>query len=335
MTGRVPLRHLLWMSGRGARPSPRNGRKRPRTTYMPCARAGSAPAFPSDAPSPNWSAARFRPCPSRSGTPRWNRTAPCATVRRVAELTGMVDRDGYPDGTRITVRHEHPHPGAQLSLDLDEGMCHQVFLTDAPYGQGSLQQPEVRHRAHARVVTCGAVAWVFRFVVTKDHGRLLSRRSRPGERLAETLNGTFEAELIEMQSLQFANEAIPCPVSHLPYPLGLRVRDRNAGTERWRRVVANTATKSGLAPFRAGLRPSRTGLGGTGIGHYIYPAKAKGVPVGLSSSGLRPMAAAQRPGRVAGVTCLSGGAVRNSRRPGTSSRPRTTTSRPSAPRRIR
>ncbi|MGW3730387.1 hypothetical protein [Streptomyces sp. NPDC000851] len=79
---------------------------------------------------------------------------------QVAELTGMVGLDGYPDGTRTTVRHERPHPGAQLSLlDLDEGMCHEVFLTDT----------------------------------------LLSRRRCPRERLAEALNGTFKAELIEMQ----------------------------------------------------------------------------------------------------------------------------------------
>lgn len=43
------------------------------------------------------------------------------------------------DGTRAIVRRERPHPGAQLSLfDLDEGMRHQVFLTDTPYGQGCL-----------------------------------------------------------------------------------------------------------------------------------------------------------------------------------------------------
>ncbi|MFB7916029.1 hypothetical protein [Streptomyces sp. NPDC056061] len=41
-----------------------------------------------------------------------------------------------------------PHPGAQLSLfDSDEGLRHQVFLTDSPYsGSGSVQFLEVRHR---------------------------------------------------------------------------------------------------------------------------------------------------------------------------------------------
>ncbi|MFF3788328.1 IS1380 family transposase [Streptomyces sp. NPDC001933] len=78
----------------------------------------------------------------------------------VAELTGMVDLAGYPVGTRITVRRERPHPGAQLSLfDHDEGLRHQVFLTDTPYsGGGSAQFLEVHHRGHATVedhVRCG------------------------------------------------------------------------------------------------------------------------------------------------------------------------------------
>ncbi|MFD6327908.1 IS1380 family transposase [Streptomyces sp. NPDC058442] len=89
----------------------------------------------------------------------------------VAELTGLVDLPDYPDGTRIIVRRERPHPGAQLSLfDLDEGMRHQVFLTDTPYGQSSLQLLEVRHRAHARVedrIRCGK---------TTGFGRFPSRR---------------------------------------------------------------------------------------------------------------------------------------------------------------
>ncbi|MFD6331668.1 transposase [Streptomyces niveus] len=71
----------------------------------------------------------------------------------VAELTGMVDLDGYPSGTRIIVRRERPHPGTQLSLfDQDEGLRHQVFLTDTSYpGGGSAQFLEVRHRGHACV----------------------------------------------------------------------------------------------------------------------------------------------------------------------------------------
>lgn len=34
----------------------------------------------------------------------------------VAELTNLVDLDRWPEGTRLIVRRERPHPGAQLSL---------------------------------------------------------------------------------------------------------------------------------------------------------------------------------------------------------------------------
>lgn len=78
----------------------------------------------------------------------------------VAELTGTVDLAGYPDGTRIIVRRERPHPGAQLSLfDQDEGLRHQVFLTDTPFaGGGSAQLLEARHRGHATVGTASGAA---------------------------------------------------------------------------------------------------------------------------------------------------------------------------------
>lgn len=85
----------------------------------------------------------------------------------VAELTGMADLAGYPAGTRIIVRREHPHPGAQLSLfDQDEGLRHQVFLTDTRFTSGSAQFLEVRHRQHATVedhIRCGKTTGFGRF----------------------------------------------------------------------------------------------------------------------------------------------------------------------------
>jgi DDE family transposase len=71
---------------------------------------------------------------------------------QIAEITHLVDMSGYPDGTRMIVRRERPHPGAQLSIfDTIEGMRHQVFVTDTPHGGFSTQLLELRHRAHARV----------------------------------------------------------------------------------------------------------------------------------------------------------------------------------------
>jgi hypothetical protein len=70
----------------------------------------------------------------------------------IAELTHLVDLSAYPQGTRMIVRRERHHPGAQLSVfDTVEGMRHQVFITDSPRPTCSLQLLELRHRAHARV----------------------------------------------------------------------------------------------------------------------------------------------------------------------------------------
>lgn len=70
----------------------------------------------------------------------------------IAELTHLVDLSAYPNGTRMIVRRERPHPGAQLSLfDTIEGLRHQVFITDSPRPTCSVQLLELRHRGHARV----------------------------------------------------------------------------------------------------------------------------------------------------------------------------------------
>jgi hypothetical protein len=70
----------------------------------------------------------------------------------IAEITHLVDLAGYPTGTRMIVRRERAHPGAQLSIfDMIEGLRHQVFITDTPRNACSLQLTELRHRAHARV----------------------------------------------------------------------------------------------------------------------------------------------------------------------------------------
>ncbi|MCX4573360.1 IS1380 family transposase [Streptomyces sp. NBC_01571] len=110
----------------------------------------------------------IRAMPDRLWHPALDQDGTLRDGAEVAELTGMVDLDGYPAGTRIIVRRERPHPGAQLSLfDQDEGLRHQVFLTDTPYsGGGSAQFLEVRHRGHATVedhIRCGKTTGFGRF----------------------------------------------------------------------------------------------------------------------------------------------------------------------------
>jgi len=67
----------------------------------------------------------------------------------VAELTGQLDLSGWPEGTRLIVRKEIPHPGAQLRFTDLDGHRFQCFLTDTP-GK-DIAGLEARHRLHARV----------------------------------------------------------------------------------------------------------------------------------------------------------------------------------------
>ena len=53
-------------------------------------------------------------------------------VGEVAEITDTVDLSSWPGGTRMLVRKEEPHPGAQLTFSDLDGHRYQVFVTDHP-----------------------------------------------------------------------------------------------------------------------------------------------------------------------------------------------------------
>jgi hypothetical protein len=71
----------------------------------------------------------------------------------VAEATGMIDLSSWPEGSRLILRKERPHPGAQLSFTDVDGMRITALLTDTPPGivPGQVAGLELRHRQHARV----------------------------------------------------------------------------------------------------------------------------------------------------------------------------------------
>jgi Transposase DDE domain group 1 len=84
---------------------------------------------------------------------RWRRALDAdGSPRRgawVAELTGRVDLSAWPEGTRLIVRKERPHPGAQLRFSDCDGHRYTCFLTDQDSSE--IAQLEQRHRLHARV----------------------------------------------------------------------------------------------------------------------------------------------------------------------------------------
>jgi hypothetical protein len=82
---------------------------------------------------------RWRPAINPDGSPRRD--------AQIVELSD-VTLAGVPAGTRIIVRRERPHPGAQLRLWDHDGWRHQVLLTSSA---GDARRLEVRHRRHGEV----------------------------------------------------------------------------------------------------------------------------------------------------------------------------------------
>jgi hypothetical protein len=71
----------------------------------------------------------------------------------------LVNLDAWPEGTRLIVRRERPHPGAQLSLfDTIEGFQHTVFITDTTGPDIADLEPRHRQRARAEQVIRDAKA---------------------------------------------------------------------------------------------------------------------------------------------------------------------------------
>lgn len=74
----------------------------------------------------------------------------------VTELTEEVDLSAWPEGTRLIVRRERPHPGAQFEVFDAEGYRHTAFITDQ-HG-ADIAVLELRHRRRAKVedeIRCG------------------------------------------------------------------------------------------------------------------------------------------------------------------------------------
>jgi hypothetical protein len=71
----------------------------------------------------------------------------------VADITGMLDLSTWPEGAKLIVRAERPHPGAQLSFTDVDGHRITALITDIPDRviPGQTAGLERNHRQHARV----------------------------------------------------------------------------------------------------------------------------------------------------------------------------------------
>ena len=59
----------------------------------------------------------------------------------VAEATGMIDLSSWPAGSRLILRKERPHPGAQLTFTDTDGMRVTAILTNTGPGSCPARQP--------------------------------------------------------------------------------------------------------------------------------------------------------------------------------------------------
>jgi hypothetical protein len=86
--------------------------------------------------------------PARAWTPAYDSDGVQRPGAWVAELTGVLDLEGWPKGMRVIARKERPHPGAQLRITDIDGHRVTCFATSTKGGQ--LADLELRHRRRAR-----------------------------------------------------------------------------------------------------------------------------------------------------------------------------------------
>jgi Transposase DDE domain group 1 len=86
--------------------------------------------------------------PADAWTPAYDSDGEVRKGAWAADITGLLDLEGWPAGMRVIVRKERPHPGAQLRFTDIDGHRFTCFATDAKRGQ--LADLELRHRRRAR-----------------------------------------------------------------------------------------------------------------------------------------------------------------------------------------
>jgi len=93
-------------------------------------------------------AAAIDALPAEAWTAAYDADRECRDGAWVAELTGVIGLPGWPEGMRVIVRAERPHPGAQLRFTDVNGNRLTAFATNTTGGQ--LADLELRHRRRAR-----------------------------------------------------------------------------------------------------------------------------------------------------------------------------------------
>ncbi|MTD17491.1 IS1380 family transposase [Nakamurella sp. YIM 132087] len=91
---------------------------------------------------------RIRALPDAAWTPAYDGDGRPRDGAWVADATAVLDLTSWPEGLRVIVRAERPHPGAQLTFTDLHGHRLTAFATNTRRGQ--LAALELRHRRRAR-----------------------------------------------------------------------------------------------------------------------------------------------------------------------------------------
>jgi len=136
------------------------------------------------------------------GTPREN--------GQIAEITDLIDLAAWPAGSRVIVRRERAHPGAQLSFTDHDGHRFQAVLTDQPDPDIQVLERRQRQRAHAETHIRN----------DKDTGlRNLPFRDFEHNRVWLKLVGIAHDLLVWTQRLVLTGELARCEPKRLRYRL--------------------------------------------------------------------------------------------------------------------
>jgi hypothetical protein len=169
---------------------------------------------------------------------------------QIAEITTSLDLIGWPTGSRVIVRRERAHPGAQLSFTDHDGHRFQAVLTDQPDPDIQILERRQRQRAHAETHIRN----------DKDTGlRNLPFREFEHNRVWLMLVGIAHDLLVWTQRLLLTGELASCEPKRLRYRL-LHVAARLAFHARkatlrihaawpWAQVLVDAFTRArALAP---------------------------------------------------------------------------------------
>jgi hypothetical protein len=129
---------------------------------------------------------------------------------QIAEITTSLDLTGWPIGSRVIVRRERAHPGAQLSFTDHDGHRFQALLTDQTGPDIQVLERRQRERAHAETQIRN----------DKDTGlRNMPFRDFEHNRVWLALVGIAHDLLVWTQRLLLTGELARCEPKRLRYRL--------------------------------------------------------------------------------------------------------------------